>query len=351
MRLLRLAPVLLVAALPAQSNAADRVHIAVVGLFHPRQLVVEATPAHPLLLTAEGREFVIGTGARQRVVMTCSAGTVDVRVEGRRFAAPHLRFAARPGGDSEFELVVPGRFRRAYYGQLEISASESELLPVVEMELETAVASIVAAEAAADTPMEALKAQAVVSRSYLVAGGPRHVNADFCDTTHCQFLRQAPPPESAAARATTATRGLVLAWQDKAFAAMYSASCGGRTRTLAQAGYQVQRYPYFAVDCPYCLRSPERWSTALSAEDAASLHPDSENDRVKAGRKLGWEKVPSNHYETKVDAAGNVAISGQGRGHGIGLCQFGAAGMARDGRDFRAILEHYFPNTTLKSAR
>lgn len=351
MRLLRLTPLLLLLSLPSLSMAADRVHIAVVGLFHPRELVVEATPAHPLLLTAEGREFVIGSGARQRVVMSCSKGTIAVRVDGGRFSARRLKFATRSGGDSEFELVVPGRFRRIYRGQLEVSASESELLPVVEMKLETAVASIVAAESPEDAPIEALKAQAVTSRSFLVAGGPRHVNADFCDTTHCQFLRQPPPADSAAARATSATRGLVLAWQDKPFPAMYSASCGGQTRTLAQAGYREQSYPYFAVDCPYCKQSPERWSTSISREDAVSLHADSESDRVKAGRKFGWDRIPSNNYESKTDADGDVALSGQGRGHGIGLCQVGAAGMARDGKDFRAILEHYFPNTTIKSVR
>jgi SpoIID/LytB domain protein len=52
---------------------------------------------------------------------------------------------------------------------------------------------------------------------------------------------------------------------------------------------------------------------------------------------------------TKSDAAGAVVLNGVGRGHGVGLCQRGAAGMALDGKDFRAILAYYFPNTTVES--
>src|SRR6266571_2973368 len=60
------------------------------------------------------------------------------------------------------------------------------------MDRETATASVVAAENTPDTPLEALKAQAVAARSYFVAGRGRHHDFDFCDTTHCQFLREPP---------------------------------------------------------------------------------------------------------------------------------------------------------------
>ena len=120
--------------------------------------------------------------------------------------AERLTFGARSGGESEFVLVVPGKLRRRYRGNLTITAGKGELTAVIAMELETAVASVVAAELSSDAPLEALKAQAVVSRSFLVSGGPRHAYADFCDTTHCQFLREPPAPASRAALAARATR-------------------------------------------------------------------------------------------------------------------------------------------------
>ena len=82
-----------------------------------------------------------------------------------------------------------------------MTSAGGELVPVVSMDLETAVASVVAAEQVAGTPLEALKAQAVATRSYFVATRGRHRGFDFCDTTHCQFLREPPASGHPAARA------------------------------------------------------------------------------------------------------------------------------------------------------
>src|SRR5260370_30761334 len=99
-----------------------------------------------------------------------------------------------------------------------------------------AVASTVAAESTPGTPPEAMKAEAVVARSYFVAGGRRHRDFDFCDLTHCQFLHEPPAQESSAASATHETRGIVLTLEEKPFAPMFSRSCGGRTRTPVEVG-------------------------------------------------------------------------------------------------------------------
>ena len=187
---------------------------------------------------------------------------------------------------NDFVLRVPGKIERRYRGGLEVRASGAELLATVTMDLETAVASAVAAESPPGASLEALKAQAVAARSFYVAGRGRHQGFDFCDTTHCQFLRHPPDPESPAWRATAETRGLILHHDGRALAALYSADCGGRTDALTRA----EGYPYFEVACP---------------------------------RK------------------------GERRGHGLGLCQEGAAVMARSGAGFQEILRHYYPNTRI----
>jgi stage II sporulation protein D len=127
------------------------------------------------------------------------------------------------------------------------------------MDLETAVASVVQAETTPGTPLEALKAQAVVSRSYFVAGGGRHSNFDFCDLAHCQVLREPPDVDSPAAAATVATRDLVLIFDEKPVTAMFTRSCGGHTRTLAEIGLSQTAYPYFSVLCDVCYKNPVRW--------------------------------------------------------------------------------------------
>jgi peptidoglycan hydrolase-like amidase len=204
-----------------------------------------------------------------------------------------VRVSSRDGADTDFLLSVPGKIDRQFRGTLTVRAGDHKLIAVVAMDREIAVASVVAAEMTPSTPSEALKAQAVVARSYYAAAGPRHDGFDFCDTTHCQFLRERPEPASGAFEATEDTRDLLLAYQGKPLAALYSASCGGRTRSLD--GANPSEYPYYPVRCDFCRR----------------------------------------HSPGVVE------------GHQLGLCQAGAAGMAAEGADFRQILDHYYPGTSL----
>lgn len=332
--------------LAAAPVLAQRVRVSVFGLFHPQKLEVEAVSAHPLMITAGKRDKVLGDHVR---LQAAARQGIAIQTPTFEIRSSELRVSSQQGTDADFRLSVPGKIRRLYHGQLRVLQAGSELVPVIEMDVEVAVASIVAAELPSSLPIEALKAQAVVTRSYLLAGAPRHTHADFCDTTHCQFLRQPPGANSPAAISAAETRGLVLAWHGVPFAAMYSARCGGTTRTLAEVGLSSRDYPYFAVTCQYCRQSPARWSSVLQGTDAELLGSSpNERGRLATGRKLGWNAVPSNSYAAH-HRIGDVLLEGAGAGHGVGLCQFGAGGMARDGYDFRKILSHYFPNTDIRS--
>jgi peptidoglycan hydrolase-like amidase len=249
------------------------IHIGVFGLFHPKELEVKPVPGQVLIVESGGVTQTLESGRSIRLRSTA-----------------HV--TGRGGAPATFVLSVPGKIRREYSGTLAVAARNGELMPVVEMDRETAVASIVAAELAASAPLEAMKAQAVAVRSFLAAARNRHEGFEFCDTTHCQFLREAPGRGSNAARAAEATRGVVLVHEGRVVAALYSANCGGHTRSLAEAGWGAgagtEEYPYFGVACP---------------------------------------------------RGGVVA------GHQIGLCQSGAAEMARRGVGFREILAHFYPAT------
>jgi stage II sporulation protein D len=205
---------------------------------------------------------------------------------------------------------------------------------------------VVAAENTSDTPLEALKAQAIATRSYFIASRGRHLDFDFCDTTHCQFLQAPPAPESAPARAAEETRNLVLAYNAEPIAAMYTRSCSGRTHTPADLKLPSANYPYYSVECPHCRTHPTHWASEVSAQDAASLQPLDETERLIAVRHLGWSTIPSDDFTVK-KKDDKVMIEGTGQGHGIGLCQAGAKAMAEEGASFREILIHYYPNTTI----
>jgi peptidoglycan hydrolase-like amidase len=250
------------------------VAICVFSLFHPVELQLQP--------------------ARTSVVIVDQNGLKQT-LEGSRIL--NLRSPAtatgRDGAETAFILSIPGRIRREFHGRLEVREQNGLLLAIVKMERENAVASIVAAESPPSAPLEARKAQAVVARSFLIAARHRHEGFDFCDTTHCQFLREAPAAGSVAAKAAEVTRDLVLAYQGRPIAALYSANCGGKTRTLEEAGWNREAYPYFAVECP---------------------------------------------------------VRGRVAGHRMGMCQEGAAQLARNGKTFREILSVYFPATTIVTA-
>ena len=247
------------------------VAICVFSLFHPAELQVQAAHSHPIVVTENGRARTL-------------EGSAVARLRGA------ATVTGLNGADAQFVLSVPGKIRREFHGTLEVRAEDSELRAIVRMDLETAVSSIVAAESPPQAFLEARKAQAVVARSFLIAAKHRHDGFDFCDTTHCQFLREPPTAQSINARAAAETLGLVLAYQGRPIAALYSANCGGTTRTLEEAGWNAEPYPYFAVECP---------------------------------------------------------VRGAVSGHRIGMCQEGAAAMAKQGRTFREILSAYFPTTAL----
>ena len=258
---------------------AATVHISVLGSFHPVQFELQPAQGQTLVVESQrGTELVQG---ERTVPLTGPA-----------------KVAGRNGSMVRFRLAVPGVAPREYIGRLEVRRSGSELLAIVEMDRETAVAAIVEAEGAAGLPFEARKAQAVVTRSYLAGAHNRHQGFDFCDNEHCQLLKGLAHPTSAGSRASLATRGQVLVYKGDIIPAMYSANCGGHTKSLAQTKWEGAAipqpgYPYFSVACP---------------------------------------------------------LRGKASGHGVGMCQLGAIAIAEHGYPARIILGHYFPGTTIATA-
>lgn len=331
----------------SDSRISPGVRVGVFGLFHPAELRVSATVGSALVVRAGEKRFVLERSSGvDSVYVRISNHEIVVTSGNRVVRAPELTVTGRKGERVDFILAVPEKISRHYCGILKIEPSGGSLIAIVTMEVETAVASVVAAESAPQTPLEALKAQAIAARSYLVAGRGRHAEFDFCDTTHCQFLREAPTPTTAAAQAVAATRGLVLVYDSHPIAAMYTRSCSGHTRTPAELGLTPSAYPYYSVECKHCLAHPARWSSRIPAQDAPALRSSDESARLNIDRHLGWSVVPSNDFVVKTEH-GHIVVEGIGRGHGIGLCQSGAKAMAEEGADFREILSHYYPNTTI----
>ena len=219
-------PVLAENAAP-DSSVAD-VRIGVLGLFHPTQVEVRAPEGVALILRAGKNVIVLeNSSGISAASVLISGSNVIVSAGAQSITASKLIVTGRDSKPADFLLAVPGKIVRRYHGILETRPTAGTLTSVITMDREIAVASVVAAENAPDTPFEALEAQAVATRSYFITGGRPHYDFDFCDTTHCQFLREPPAPGTAAARAVNSTRDLVLVYDSHPVAAMYTRRCTG----------------------------------------------------------------------------------------------------------------------------
>jgi len=251
---------------------------------------------------------------------------------------------------------------------------------VKELPLEEYVAGVVAGELPADFPAEAQKAQAVAARSYALV---RKIDAEEAGRGHhlgASVLSQVfvPAPERSPGRAAAeATAGEVLVFGTgrEPVEAYFHSSCGGRTERGADA--LGRDLPYLAsVECGRCERAPRaRWKVEVGAAElgkaaglggpasavrVASRTASGRAARVEVGagarrvtleaadlrQRLGFSRLPSLAFDVRAAGAA-FAFEGRGSGHGAGLCQWGAAGMAREGRSYREILLHYYPGTEI----
>jgi peptidoglycan hydrolase-like amidase len=332
------------------NSSAQSVNIGVLGIFRPTELTLTPAGKQDLLVSIAGHDMFVATGSNCRGLQIHILGNALLASCGEKsLRAKEIQVTSRNQDAADFVLTIPGKIKRNYRGTLRVLAKNGVLIPIVRMDQETAVGSVVLAEMTEDTPIEALKAQAITTRSYFAAGGTRHTEFDFCDLTHCQFLREPTAAGSPAAKAADETRGMILVYNGKPVAAMFTRSCGGHTRTPREIGLPSSGYPYFSVISDFCYRKPIKWTRTVSAEDAALLR-SGEAGRLSVDRRLGWDSVPSNNF-TAHKEGDKVVLEGFGQGHGIGLCQRGARAMAENGAAFREILEHYFPNTKIEAER
>lgn len=255
--------------------------------------------------------------------------------------------------------------------RLKVRPEGDGLQLTIEMPREDYVTAVLAGEASV-LPPEAMKAMAVAARSYAFRfpGAHRREGFDYCDTTHCQDARFDDLPV-AVLRAVEPTERELLWWKGSPAATYYSKNCGGQIEAAGNL-WPDQAAPYLAaLSDPYCPRAA--WSADLAKDKlrtvpgiragsisvvdrrasgrAAHLRMDGRivsaaDFRFAVGRSMGWDLLRADWYEI-TDRGPVLHFEGQGAGHGVGLCQEGAAAMARSGKDYRAILEFYYPGTRL----
>lgn len=306
-------------------------------------------------------------GARSRVAS--KQGRIEVDGVTTEAGGAYFR-----GGTSTEAPIALGRDR--YPGALRLTARDEALLLTNVVPLETYLAGTVGSEMPPHWPLEALKAQAVASRSYALYmhAHPRDPLYDLERTVMDQVYGGAKKGLERVREALVATRGEVLTYGDRVVKAYYHSRCGGATDAPETVWGKPEAGPYGSVRCASCLSKPSRWNTFVSWDELRKklripLVTEWLEERWPSGRvawlklpsaptrwtgedlrkALGYARLKSTRFTWNASAAG-VFVDGVGFGHGVGMCQWGAKAMAEAGASYREILGHYYPGARIEHA-
>ncbi len=272
-------------------------------------------------------------------------------------------------GSSRRPLEAEGE---GYPGRVEVVERDGRYHRICHVDLESYVAHVVSAEVLNSWDMETKRAQAVAARSYAMTSLDSDAIFDLRASGLEQVFRGGRV-DPGAADAARDTRGLALVQNEAVTRAYYHATCGGRTASVWE--FWGMRAPLMrAVDCPWCASAPlHRWSLEMGADELGerlggeveavwveTFEPSGRalTVAVRVGgalrwmsgaefrEALGYTRIRSTWFAIEAGEA-NYRFAGAGSGHGVGLCQWGARGMAEAGYGWRDILAWYYPDSSV----
>ncbi len=303
--------------------------------------------------------------------------------------------------DKPYVFTLDGR---TYRGRLELTTgSDGRTFSAINLvPLEPYLAGVVGAEMPDYWEPEALKAQTIAARTYCLYIKNRfgtNRSWDVSSTQASQVYRGISAESAPIWNAVNATHGMVLVSRDRAspdsglFPAYYSAICGGHTEASARV-FGDTFGPLSGVACPYCKdvarlglffwpmaqfdratvtrRLTEKYPNLKALGEIAEIVVEDKSDygdctRVTRVRLVGstgksdtlrgedlrltldptGRKLQSTICQIVPWGNGWAFLSGRGWGHGVGMCQYGAEGLARLGKNVREILRYYYPGAQI----
>lgn len=258
------------------------------------------------------------------------------------------------------------------------------LTVVNEIDVEEYLKGVLPREVHSGWPEEALKAQAVISRTYALFKNIENKDFSFAlsSDTASQVYGGKTAEHPTTNRAVEQTRGEILTYNSRIFTAYFHAACGGRT---ARADYQWKVEPHAAlkgVECLFCRGSRyDHWraeypvaeierllarkghrvsglqSIALEEADVSGrprffvIHHAKGKSRLTANEfrlAVGADRMKSTRIQIQLKGD-KLIFEGRGWGHGVGLCQWGAKHLAELGYRYPDILRYYYPETTIQN--
>jgi stage II sporulation protein D len=275
--------------------------------------------------------------------------------------------------------------KRRYRGMVEIIRNEEDKLLVINsLDLETYIKGVLYHEVSHRWPLEALKAQAVATRTYALYQAKMNKNNEYDVTSdiYSQVYGGRSAERYRTNMAANRTKGQVLLYKGEVLPAYFHATCGGHTEDVNEI-WEQDLPPLRGKLCQYCKLSPHyRWKKnfrSKDVQDALNHHgyklglikdikvlKRNHSGRIKdlqiktrdgqiviiSGKEfraiVGPNRIKSNLYDVIMKGY-YFDLRGKGWGHGVGMCQWGAYFMSRKGINYKDILNYYYPGVRIVS--
>jgi len=349
------------------------------------------------------RDRNLGTaGMNEEAKIAASGGQVQVMPAGVTTAYTTSTLVVRPTASGALMIWNGKRYR----GELVVSATDSGLLVVNRLSMDSYLRGVVPLEIGNRTAAEfaAVQAQAVAARTYAYKHLNDARNFDMYSTVQDQVYGGVDAEKPQADSAITTTRDIVVLYAGQPISTPYHSTCGGTTAAVTEVWYNQPDEPYLrpvsdripGSDAFYCDPSPRfSWTQRFDAPSlravmekylasytnapkaglgritdireqgrtpsgrvaALTVQTDSGSYRLRANdirfvlRDPKGAILNSTYFDFTREISGgevsSLTVSGHGYGHGIGMCQWGAIGRARAGQNYRTILETYYRGTTI----
>lgn len=274
--------------------------------------------------------------------------------------------------------------KNSYTGKIYAVPSGNTFKIVEYTDMEDYLLGVLPYEMSYSWPLEALKAQAVAARTYtqMEIKNKKKRDFDLYSDVRSQMYKGSGKTYASVRKAVGATKGQILTYKGQPFYTYYHANCGGGTDDAKSwTGSSAPTIkPLQGASCSYDKDSKSyNWSKTVPKKSIDKfVNKNGLKGSVKK-IKIG-QRSPSKRAETLVfttgkgkkelscpkfrlsvgsnvlksckitdidKAAGGFKFAGLGYGHGVGMCQDGAKGMALAGKDYKKILSNYFPSSKI----
>jgi stage II sporulation protein D len=355
--------------LPATAKAVGEVRI---GLWvGARSVRIGPGPCR----VVEGRDQ--GRVLDLRASLVAAPGSLGIKFNGKHQGQ---KLVVAPVGEAD-GVRAEGRL---YRGRLELRRTRRGLTVVNIVSVEDYVRGILVREMSARWPLEALKAQAVASRTYVLKNRGRHGRDgfDLCATDHCQVYGGRSDESPSTDQAVAATRDeVVVDGKQRLVNAVFHACCGGSTEAAQNVWREGPSPAIRPIRCRWCRESPHfHWVAKIKSADLSRGLRDEGADvgevknlsivsrsasgrvhRIRVYGTKGYREISGHTFRLSANPrtvrstlwtglsrdGNNWRVHGAGWGHGVGLCQWGAENLARQGMSHRSILRYYYQGAKL----